>query len=276
MQKILSLNQVSEYTDYLDDQMIGYLETRQTETFEDFENFDLMAFDLYYEHPNETENPQILIYIDHEDLFIFCSDSQSFNRCTSLLPSGQSNEKALYLFFVNLLKNDNKHLDDYETEIVSSENEALHAQKADFLTDVYEYRKNLLHLKQYYGELNMIMDNLTANDNELLSRDAVRSFTIILNRVERFYTCVTNLWDYVTQMREACQSQLDLEQNNLMRIFTVVTGVFTPLMLIAGWYGMNFKFMPELGWKYGYIYVIVLTLAIFGGLLVYFKHKKWF
>ena len=120
------------------------------------------------------------------------------------------------------------------------------------------------------------MDYLMANDNGLFSKDGARHFSIIHNRVQRFCSSVTNLHDYVTQMREACQSQIDIEQNNLMKIFTVVTAVFMPLTLIVGWYGMNFANMPELQWEYGYLAVIVLSVIVCGGMIMFFRYKKWF
>ena len=60
-----------------------------------------------------------------------------------------------------------------------------------------------------------------------------------------------------------------------MTILTVVTTVFMPPTLIVGWYGMNFKYMPELEWEYGYPAVIILSILISVGCLVFFKHKKW-
>lgn len=78
------------------------------------------------------------------------------------------------------------------------------------------------------------------------------------------------------QAREAYQAQIDIEQNNVMKIFTVLTAIFLPLTLLVGWYGMNFQYMPELGWKYGYVYVIGLSVVTCVICFVLFKKKKWF
>ena len=79
----------------------------------------------------------------------------------------------------------------------------------------------------------------------------------------------------MAHLREAYQAQLSIRQNDLMKVFTVVTAVFLPLTLLTGWYGMNFAFMPELRWRYGYPAVMVLGAAIVGALLYWFKRKKW-
>lgn len=275
MQEVLLTGQIGEYAQYLEPKMIEYISQGQTEAFEGFENFDLMAFDWYDVSSDETELSKILIYIDREDLFFFCEDQRSLLRVQPLLSQGQSNERALYLFFVGLLKNDMSRLDAFEICVTDAEDAALDRPQGDYLKEIRDYRRELLRMKRYYEQLRYIVDNLTANDNGLFSKAGVRYFAIVGNRLERFLSDVLHLREYVTQMREACQAQLDLEQNNLMRVFTVITAVFLPLTLIVGWYGMNFN-MPELGWRYGYPLVIGLSAAVCAGLLLWFKHKKWF
>ena len=63
--------------------------------------------------------------------------------------------------------------------------------------------------------------------------------------------------------------------NKTMQLFTVVTTIFLPLTLIAGWYGMNFKNMPELQLKYGYFVIIGISIAIVIVLVYWFKKKKY-
>jgi magnesium transporter len=60
-----------------------------------------------------------------------------------------------------------------------------------------------------------------------------------------------------------------------MKLFTVVTTIFLPLTLIVGWYGMNFTTMPELGWSFGYVYVILLSIIVAIICYIFFKKKKF-
>lgn len=77
-------------------------------------------------------------------------------------------------------------------------------------------------------------------------------------------------------MRELFQAEIDIRQNHIMKILTIVTTIFLPLSLVAGWYGMNFAYMPELSWKYGYPAVIVVSaLVILICLLIMNKEKFW-
>lgn len=84
------------------------------------------------------------------------------------------------------------------------------------------------------------------------------------------------LRENMLQLRELYQSKQDARQNKIMGILTIVTTFFLPLTLITGWYGMNFAYMPELKWRYGYPVVILVALIIAVGEFIYFKRKKFF
>lgn len=275
MQKVIYREQISEYADYLNQDMTAYLNRDLTESFEGFDNCDIITFQWYDVTTDNTDVSQITIYIDREDLFFICEDDRAFAKCYSLLTQARTNEWALYTFLVGLLAKDAKMLEQLEADITDAEDEALKDSQSDYLENIREFRKELLRLKRYYEELNTITDHLVANDNGLFTKDGVRHFSIVHNRISHFCSNVTSLRDYVNQMREACQGQIDIEQNRLMRVFTVVATIFLPLSLIVGWYGMNFEYMPELSWKYGYLGIIILVIIVVVGLVLWFKHKKW-
>ena len=71
------------------------------------------------------------------------------------------------------------------------------------------------------------------------------------------------------------RAQMDVKQNRIMTVLTVVTTIFMPLTLIVGWYGMNFQNMPELTSPYGYTGVIILSIMVVVGGLLFFRMKKW-
>ncbi len=76
-------------------------------------------------------------------------------------------------------------------------------------------------------------------------------------------------------LRDLLQTRIDVKQNRIMTLLTVITTIFTPLTLLTGWYGMNFVYMPELRFKWSYPVVIAVSLSIAVGCIVYFKKKKW-
>ena len=77
------------------------------------------------------------------------------------------------------------------------------------------------------------------------------------------------------QIDDMYREHIAMKQNNIMTLLTVITTVFAPLTLITGWYGMNFRYMPELNFLYSYPFVFILCIVIAVLLLYYFKKKKW-
>ena len=83
------------------------------------------------------------------------------------------------------------------------------------------------------------------------------------------------LREYCTQIQSLFQSEIDIRQNRIMQILTIVTTIFLPLTLLVGWYGMNFSGMPELHWKYGYPAIILVSVAVVVLSLWVCKKKKF-
>ena len=104
---------------------------------------------------------------------------------------------------------------------------------------------------------------------------ASRLFDHLTGRAQRLLSATEQEKEYALQLREMHQTQLDMRQNQIMKILTIVTTVFLPLSLIAGWYGMNFVNMPELTARHGYLAVCIVSAVCILVELVIFKWKKW-
>ena len=280
MRKVLPMSRIREMEPYMDAKVLDYIHEGQIEAFEGFEDFDLIAFDWYDVRSERTAASQMLLYLDRKDLLLFCEDDAAEEKARSIVAEltkegPMDNEQLLYRFFVRLLKGDMAHLDRLEADISDGETEVLTGAHEAYLDRIIAWRQELLRLKRYYEQLDSIFDELAENDNSLLGKQNTRRFANLGNRMERYLNAVQSLRESVAQLREAYQSQLSIQQNDLMKIFTVVTAVFLPLTLLVGWYGMNFVGMPELHWKYGYPAVILVSVGIVAALVIYFKKKKW-
>ena len=109
-----------------------------------------------------------------------------------------------------------------------------------------------------------------------LSIDSMRHVRSINDRVVYLEHSVENMHQRVINLREAYNSSLSANLNETIRTLTVIATIILPLTLIAGIYGMNFDVMPELHSPIGYYYALSLMAAIAGGMILYFKKKKWF
>lgn len=255
-----------------------HLKKRKASIFEVYENFTLVSFDWYDVKYRHLDFKRILLYLDHTHLLIFIEDDQLKDQFNQLfqLNSHRENNELLRLFFIELIDEDMEYIDDFEENITIAEDNAIKDRKQDYLDKIIQFRKQLLNLKHYYNQLQVIFDGFLENENKFFDDESVRKLNIIHNRIDRLQSAVLNLRDYVTQMREAYQAQIDIEQNNLMKIFTVITAIFLPLTLMVGWYGMNFKYMYELDSVYGYPIFIICSVIVCIVLIIYFKKRHWF
>ena len=280
MQAVLLWRDMAQVADKMDEAVFRYVEAHQAESFEAFDTFDLLAFDWYDVHKG-GKSDKILVYIDREDLFFFCrgeaADQYVRGAVQGLTAGGAvENQQLLYRFFAGLCKDDMAYLEKLEARINEGESVILEGRaKEDAPKRISAWRRELLRLKRYYEQLDTIFDEVCDNDNGLLAEDILRRLAVLGRRTDRYLQKVCSLQELVAQLREAYQSQLSIQQNELMKLFTVVTVIFLPLSLLAGWYGMNFSGMPELRWRYGYPAVIALSVLIVAWLLWYFRKNKW-
>lgn len=280
MHQVFSFANTDEAALYMDEKILRYINEQITDSFECFKDCDILAFDWYDVQSDRTEDFKMLLYLDGKDLLVFCETAEAEEKANMILHTmteeeKSTNERVFYHFFALLLKGDMDFLNRLEEKISVNEDLVLSGGKAAYLKHITTWRQELLRLKRYYEQLNFIFDEMAMNDNHLFSEDGVRRLMTLRNRTDRYLSAVKNLQEMVSQLREAYQSQLSIEQNNLMKIFTVVTVIFLPLSLLVGWYGMNFSNMPELEWKYGYLAVILISICISAVLIWKFKKKKW-
>lgn len=186
-------------------------------------------------------------------------------------------EKLIFAVLESTISHDAQGLARIEQAIGSLE-EAVALSHADksLSARIYEQKKQLLLLRGYYGQLIDLGEALEENENEIFEEDALHYFALLTAKAERLSDSVNLLCDELNQLRDALTASMDYRLNHIMEIFTIISGIFLPLTLLVGWYGMNFKNMPELESPYGYPLFIVLCVGLAVAGLVFFKKKKWF
>jgi len=183
-------------------------------------------------------------------------------------------ERFLYDFLEQIIHNDLQIMQRYERELDSIEKEIMDDAESAHIQRNNEIRGDIRDLRIHYEQLQDLGQELEENENGFFDEENLRYFHMFSNRVDRLYDAATHLRDYTIQLNDLYQSQLDVKQNRIMTVLTVVTTIFMPLTLIVGWYGMNFKYMPELDWRFGYPVIIGLSILIVAGSLTFFKVKK--
>lgn len=182
---------------------------------------------------------------------------------------------CLFEFMKLLVKNDLSFLADLEDRMEDVEESIIDRGMDASSRNMLTFRRKLLRIDTYYQQLVDMASGIAENENKLLTHEESRLFLVLERQAERLLKRSLTLKEYSLQLRELYQTQIDLQQNNTMQFFTVITTLFAPLTLLTSWFGMNFANMPGLDWRWGYEAIIAVSVIIVVIEIIIFKRKKW-
>jgi len=218
----------------------------------------------------------LIIVVDVED-YDFSTKNKFMSAMERYPAANVTVEKIVYAFLEALIANDFKYIEDKGNELTALEEEVLKDNvDEDFSMNLLHLKKELLTMHNYYEQLLDITEALEENENDIFDSEDLRYIANVANKIIRLREDADSLSSSVNHLQDAYSSFLDSKLNQTMKRFTVITSIFFPLTLIAGWYGMNFKNMPEVDWRFGYLYVILLSALVVGVLMFIGRKRKWF
>lgn len=275
MQKVFLFSQLNEYVDSINKKALRFIKEKESESYIGFSDFNVMFFDVSF----PPKNNKIAIYFDKKNLFFICDNNDVKKSITNIITNRLNdenieNEHLLYHFFMSIIRTDNGIINKYEAIITDTEEVINKDKEIDRQKQIMQYRRELWQMRRKYEQIGIILAQMISNGNEILSENGIKYMTVLDSRVDKILSGTAALRDYLAQVQDEYQSILDYRQNNLMKVFTVVTSIFSPLSLIVGWYGMNFD-MPEFSYQYGYYMVIGISILTATVLIIIFKKKKW-
>lgn len=144
------------------------------------------------------------------------------------------------------------------------------------LTTIYKHRKSMQEIKKVIWPTREILSAWKKSESIFLKK---KTLPYVNNIYEHTVEIIENLEmqrESITTLVEIYMTNISLKQNEVMKTLTIIATIFIPLTFIAGVYGMNFEYMPELQWKYAYLITWAVFIIATGGMVYYFKKKKWF
>jgi len=129
-------------------------------------------------------------------------------------------------------------------------------------------RKQVWPLREVINGLIKDPSELIQETTDIYLRDVYDHTIQVIDTIESFRDVLSGLSDLYL-------STVSNRMNEVMKVLTIIATIFIPLTFIAGIYGMNFEFMPELKWRWSYPMLWILLIAIFIAMLLWFKKRKW-
>src|SRR5262249_29022359 len=124
--------------------------------------------------------------------------------------------------------------------------------------------------------LREVIGGLERGESKLFEKETMPFLRDLYDHTIQVVDTVETLRDLISGMLDIYLSSVSYRLNEVMKVLTIIATIFIPLTFIVGVYGMNFHFMPELAWKWGYPAVWGIMVVVAGGMMLWFKHKKWF
>jgi len=141
--------------------------------------------------------------------------------------------------------------------------------------DLQLLKRELIFLRKSIWPLREVISELTRDETPLVSSFTLPYLRDVYDHTIQVIDTVETFRDMVSGILDIYLSSLSNKMNEVMKVLTIIATIFIPLTFIAGIYGMNFEFMPELKWYWGYplVWLVMMTILVF--MLYYFRRKKW-
>ncbi|EAX48029.1 magnesium and cobalt transport protein CorA [Thermosinus carboxydivorans Nor1] len=166
-------------------------------------------------------------------------------------------------------------LEELDERIEALEDALAHDPGPKVLDEIHKLKNRLLHLRRSLWPLREVIGAIDRGDSALFQDSTLVYMRDVYDHTVQVLETIETYRDILSGMLDIYLSSINNRLSEIMKFLTLISTVFIPLTFIAGVYGMNFEYMPELKWRWGYPAVLGLMALVGGWLVVYFRRKKW-
>lgn len=141
---------------------------------------------------------------------------------------------------------------------------------------IQSLKKELIHLRKALYPLRDALSKVVKGESDFILEENIPFYSDVYDHVVHLIDSLDAYQDLTSNLLDIHMNAMNNRMNEVMKVLTVISTIFIPLTFIVGVYGMNFDFMPELRWKYGYPSIWIVMLLVVMGMLSFFRYKKWF
>ena len=260
------------------------LNTGQRPKFEDFENYIFIVLKmLTYDDDEETIKSEQVSMILGQNFVVSFQEIQGdvFENIRERIRTAKGRirkmppDYLLYTLLDAIVDNYFAILEKFGEKIESLEEQLVRNPDERILQKIHSIKRELISLRKSVWPLRELVSELQRSESELISESTVIYFRNVYDHTIQVIDTVETFRDMISGMLDIYLSSISNRMNAVMKVLTIIATIFIPLTFIVGIYGMNFKNMPELEWKWGYGAVWLVILIVAACMLVYFRRKKW-
>lgn len=145
----------------------------------------------------------------------------------------------------------------------------------EILQTIHHFKRQMIYLRKSIWPMREVINSLTRAESALINKSTIVYLRDVYDHTIQVIDTMETYRDTLASMIDIYLSSISNRMNEVMKVLTIIATLFIPLTFVVGVYGMNFKFMPELEWAWGYYAVWAIMAIITGFLLSYFHKKRW-
>lgn len=165
---------------------------------------------------------------------------------------------------------------DYIEKKISEIDETLHSEQNNIPKEVlHDLKIQIIRIRKSIYPMREVINKFIRSENPLINSETDIYLRDLIDHSSQISDMSETYQDMINSLHDLYQTEISNRLNNVMKILTIISTIFMPLNFIAGIYGMNFEYMPELHAKHGYYVIISIMLIVALGFLYFFRRKRW-
>jgi magnesium transporter len=260
------------------------LNISQRPKMDDYEDYILVTLKMVYYNQaiKEIVTEQVSFVLIDNYVFSFQEfEGDVFDEVRERIQSGKGNirkqgaDYLLYALIDAIVDSYFLILEQVGDSSEDIEHQLMEEPKKEVLQSIYNMKREMIYLSNSIWPLREVVGNLTRADSALIKENTRLYLRDVYDHIMQIIDIIESYRDIMTGMLDTYLSSISNKTNDVMKVLTIYSAMFIPLTFLAGIYGMNFKYFPELEMTWAYPAFWVITLSIIALMLVYFRRKKW-
>jgi len=260
------------------------LNTAQRPKIDDYDDYLYIVLKMLYynEKSNEITSEQVSFVLVSNYVFSLQEfEGDVFDNVRERLRSGKRNirktgpDYLVYALIDAIVDSYFAIIEKIADKTDNLEAELIDKPDKDILKDIHSLKREMIFLRNSIWPLREVINSLIRSDSPLIDKNIVVYFRDVYDHTIQIIDTIEIYREILASMQETYISSVSNRTNEVMKILTIFSTIFIPLTFIAGVYGMNFRYLPELEWSFGYVLFWVICIVVAFFMLRYFRKKKW-
>lgn len=259
--------------------------THQRPKFDEYDDHLFIVLRMFFlnEEENELKGEQISLIVGANFVISFQErQGDVFEQVRERLRKGKGRIRkkgsdylayalidAVVDSYYTILETLGEHIESLQEELVSE-------PKQEDLQIIQHLKRDMIFFRKSVWPLREVIGGLARSESTLIKADVLVYVRDVYDHVIQVIDTLETFRDMLSAMLDIYLSSVGNRMNEVMKVLTIIATIFIPMTFLAGIYGMNFKYMPELEWRYAYLFFWIVVAVVLIAMVAWFKRKKWF